>query len=254
MHRPLERHRLVEGLLGAVLFLLAVQIVTPPLLAKAELLEERRFELRKEGEDEAIVEVGNAGTMIIRVDVRQPIASAPVKIFLEGPDGLQVEKSGPAPLSLRFRIDASRVGRYRAVVSNVGKMARLTGRLRVEWKEAPSSGAPDTTEEPAEPDPPALTDGEILYPEDRQLVRAVCRDRNEDIFLRLDLDEKRGAFFLHYHPVFDLETGSRSDEGVIPLRGDGETTLILDEERKILTLGGDLFCRVRLFYGEPLGE
>ena len=228
--------------------------------AATATLEERDFTLRKGGEDRVVFQVAEPGTIQVRIEVREPLTSSPVALLLEGPNGIQVDKKGAAPLRLRFTVtDAAQVGDWRAIVSNPGKLARLVGRIAVRFEaSAPQATAPPTAAPPtAAPQAtaraaPPVTDGRIRAPEDRSKIRAVCRDKNEDVFVRVDLESGEGAFFLRYRPVFRLRATAR-ETGLVELRGDGEAPLRLDLGQKALFVegkDGGLFCRVRLYYGD----
>ncbi len=220
----------------------------------AETVEVRAFSLKKDAEDVLLVEIREAGLLLVRVNVKRPLATAPVQLTLVGPDGVQVEKEGSAPLRLRYALEGSeRLGTWRVVVKNHGKMALLTGKVRVDFEPSPPPPPAPPAAAPAVPSR-EVTDGKVFYPEDEARIRAVCRNKNQDVFVRLDMTSGKGGYYMGYNRVFELEVSYRSDE-VIELRGGGEPFL-LDTEKKVLYFASGeagVFCRVRIYRGEPLG-
>ncbi|MCP5114905.1 MAG: hypothetical protein GY953_29085, partial [bacterium] len=64
-----------------------------------------------------------------------------------------------------------------------------------------------------------LTDGRVSYIDDRRL-RAVCRDRNTDVSVRLDLEQGTGVLLLRSNHVSSFAARELSGEK-IELRGSG---------------------------------
>ncbi len=212
-------------------------------------VEERSFDLGKDGREQLVFPVAGRATVIVRAVVRKPLASTPVRLLLEGPGGLRVEKTGSAPLRLRYRVEKpEEEGSWRAVVVNVAKAGRMTGKLSVDLE----TGAPRaSTPEPGRRGGAAVTDGEVSRADDPRL-RAVCRDDNRDVAVRLDLERGSGRLFFRYNHVFDLEVQVLS-EGVVELRGGGEHPLYLDLAKQVLYFASGetgTFCRVQIYRGE----
>ncbi len=234
---------------SSVLGVLLLSLYAGPLLAAGKPLEVKDFELGKDGAAEAIVDVGEPGTLSVRVRLEQPLATAPVGLWLHGPDGVQVEKKGSAPLRLRYDVTtAEQLGSWRATVRNVGKMSRLAGQVQVSFTAAAPAG--ETEAAPARA--ARVTDGKITSHQNLQRIRAVCRDRNRDVSVRLDLESGTGGLFLKYNRALALAP-SETSGGVIELGGSGEAPLYLDTERRVLFFrGGEkgIFCKVRIYYGE----
>ena len=239
--------------------------------ADADLLDEKRFDLRKDGEQTILFRVDTNGTLRVRAHVREPLASAPVRLLLRGPDGVEVEKKGSAPINLRYRVEnVAQHGEWVLIVHNVGKMGRLTGTADVRFERAP---------EPAETAPPAssavsasavsastvpaptasrtdarptatsapVTDGKVLA---GRRLRAACRDRNRDVEVRVDLESGSAGLYLSYNLIADL--AARKVDGRIELRGDGEQALWLDPEQKVLYFAAGasgVFCKVKMYPG-----
>ncbi len=138
--------------------------------------------------------------------------------------------------------------RWRAVVVNVAKVGRVTGKLSVDLE---TGAPPGLAPEPGGRAAAAVTDGEVSRADDPRL-RAVCRDDNRDVSVRLDLESGSGKLFLSYNHVFDLAVRTLSD-GVVELRGGGEHPLYLDLGKRVLTFASGetgTFCRVRIYRGE----
>ncbi len=210
---------------------------------------ERRFELGKDGREQVVFPVAGRATVIVRAVVKKPLASTPVRLLLEGPGGLRVEKTGSAPLRLRYRVEKpEEEGSWRAVVVNVARAGRLTGKLSVDLESgAPPSSAPKAGKRA----PAAVTDGAVSRADDPRL-RVVCRDDNRDVSLRLDLESGSGRLYLRDNHVFDLEVRALS-EGVVELRGGGEHPLYLDLGKGVLYFASGergAFCRVRVYRGD----
>ena len=165
-------------------------------------------------------------------------------VRLTGPDGVEVEKQGSAPLRLRYEVTgAERLGSWRVTVTNAGRMTRLSGQVRVDFTRASREAA-----KPAAAGP--VTDGKVTYPQEKHRIRAACRDRNQDVSVRVDLERGTGGLFLSYVRVAALEPRETS-AGVVELTGSGGETLFLDTGRRVLFFrGGRVFCKVRVYYGE----
>ncbi len=116
---------------------------------------------------------------------------------------------------------------------------------------APMGGGDDSTAAEAD-----LTDGRVSYIDDRRL-RAVCRDRNTDVSVRLDLEQGTGVLLLRSNHVSSFAARELSGEK-IELRGSGRHSLVLDLARQALlfTSGEEgTFCRVRIYrHGERGGR
>ena len=201
--------------------------------------------------------VAGRATVIVRAVVREPLPSTPVQLLLEGPGGLRVEKTGSAPLRLRYRVEKpEEEGSWRAVVVNVARAGQVTGKLSVDLETgAPATPSPRPGKRaPAENPPPPVTDGEVSRADDPRL-RVVCRDRNPDVSLRLDLEAGAGKLYLSYNHLFDLEVRALSDD-VVEIRGGGEHPLYLDLGKRLLYFAdgeAGTFCRVRIYRGGELG-
>lgn len=228
--------------------LLAALLCAAPLAA--ETVEVRDFELHKNGEDVLLVELHEPGLVVVRVHIREPLARVPVQLTLQGPDGVRVEKEGSAPLQLKYALEGrERLGTWRVVVKNHAKLPVLAGKVQVDFEPSPSP-APSVAETPP---PSPSTDGKIVYPEDDARIRAVCRDKNQDVVVRIDMTSGQGAFYMGYHRVFHLEASYRSND-VVELRG-GEVPFFLDLDKKVIYFADDdaaVFCRVRIYRGVPL--
>lgn len=233
-------------------FLAALLIGALPLAA--ETVEKRDFRLRKDSEDVLLVELHEPGIVEVRVHVREPLATAPVLLTLLGPDGVRVEKEGSAPFRLRYAVEgAERLGSWRVVVQNVGKLPTLAGQVRVDFKPSPAPPSAPAAATPTRPTTALpVTDGKVFYPDDESRIRAVCRDKNQDVFVRVDMTSGKGAYYMGYHRVFDLAASYRSDS-VVELRGDG-VPFFLDLDKKVIYFADGetgVFCRVRIYRGEP---
>lgn len=230
------------------LFLTALLFATP---LAAATVEEKEFRLEKDGEEAFLVELREPGLLEVRVHVKEPLSTAPVQLTLHGPDGVRLEKKGSAPLRLRYALEGrERLGTWRLVVKNHGKIAILAGKVRIDFEPSPT---PPTGLSASEPPPRPVTDGRIVYPEDESKIRAVCRDKNQDVFVRADMASGKGAYYMGYHRVFDLQATYRSDD-LVELRGGGEPFL-LDLGKKVIYFAegeAGVFCRVRIYRGEPL--
>ena len=229
-----------------------------PAAALAELIEERDFRLTKNGRDHAVFSVTGAGTLIVRARIQQPFATAPVRLLLEGPGGLRVEKQGSSPLRLRYTVAGSSTGdTWRASVINASRLPDVAGRLTVEIQRGrarpPATAYGETDDNAAAPDiKPGVTDGKVTVVDDRRL-RVVCRDRNLDVSVRLDLEQGTGELLMRFNPVFSLTVRQLSDDR-IELRGDGQAPLYLDLAKKAIFFASaqdGAFCRVRIYrHGE----
>ncbi len=223
-----------------------------PAAPPKKLLEERDFRLAKDGRDQVAFSVAGAGTLVVRVRIKEPVATAPVQLLLEGPGGLRVEKTGSAPLRLRYVVTAAIPGNstWRASVINAGKLPNVTGKLTVEIQSTRRRGRqpavdPATAADAGETD---LTDGKVSYVDDRRL-RAACRDRNSDVSVRLDLEQGTGALLMRFNQVFTLAVRQLSDNR-IEMRGSGRHALYLDlAKRAIFFASGEegTFCHVRIY-------
>ncbi len=262
-----------------------------PAAASGQVLEERAFRLEKFDSERVVFSVTRAGALVVRARVKEPLATTPVKLLLEGPGGLRVEKEGSAPLRLRYHFTgAMEPETWHASVINVSRVANVTGKLTVELQDPKpgtkrridgvvTTGHPETGEaapgdaaaggeEPAVASgvtaPPAArvpearatragaTDGKVSYANDPRL-RAVCRDRNLDVSLRLDLDQGTGVLLLRSNHVFSFAAHQTSDER-IEIRGSGQHALYLDLGRETLSFASGeegTFCRVRIYRGQP---
>lgn len=266
-----------KSMLRCWILCLLAAVAGAPLSAKDKPLEEKSFELGKSGEEILVFEISRPGTIRARAHIRAPMVTAPLKLLLEGPDGTLVEKESSAPLSMRYRVESSaQLGAWRLRVISVGKVGVIRGSAEiffepsagavVEPKEtsppaeeltssepAPPEPAPPPRAEPAASSPPSdpVTDGRVVTPRDPNQLRAVCRDQNTDVFVRLDLGSRTGGFYMRYNQVFDLAV-TRIGEQVIEMRGSGEVPLYLDRENNSLFfVEGEqgVFCRVRIHVG-----
>lgn len=232
-------------------------------------IEKKRFRLGKNGEQEVGFQLNQTGTLTARVVLQGSFVNRPVRVTLIAPDGREVKKEGAAPLRLRYELnDTSRFGSWRAVVKNHAKMTLLEGHLRLDFeaKERPITKQPSTTAPPSEmpaetpavaASPPApspakdLTDGEVQTVQDMSRIRAVCRGRNDDVFIRLDMEAGQGTYFMSYQPIFPLKAAYRT-ESVIEING-GAGKFLLDLNRKTLVMDTEkrpVFCQTRLYFGE----
>lgn len=226
-----------------------------PSASLAELIEERDFRLTKNGRDHIVFSVAKAGTLVIGVRIKQPFAKAPIQLLLEGPGGLRVEKEGAAPLRLRYTVAASSTGNtWRASVINASRLPDVTGRLKVEiqppaqGRSLPPSAAGVSTGAAAPDAEPGFTDGKVTIVDDRRL-RAVCRDRNLDVSVRLDLEQGKGELLMRFNPVFSLTVRQLSGDR-IELRNNGQAPLYLDLAKKAIFFANaqdGAFCRVRIY-------
>ncbi len=246
------------------------------------LLEERIFRLDKTGQDRVPLSVGEPGTLVVKARVKEPFATTPIHLLLEGPGGLRVEKKGAAPLRLRFRVTAETAGEaWHASVINVSKLSDVTGKLTIELLATQNGGKHRNAEPPAPPaeppspdalapraEPPApppvvedpaatpaaedpVTDGDVSYIDDRRL-RAVCQDRNTDVSVRLDLEQGTGALLMRFNHVFSFAV-HQSSEDLVEMRGSGRHPLLLDLAKRaiVFTTGEEgTFCRVKIYRGE----
>ncbi|MEM7350655.1 MAG: hypothetical protein AAF657_07600 [Acidobacteriota bacterium] len=216
------------------------------------LLDERGFRLAKHGSDQVIITPGEAGILVVRARVKKPLPTLPIRLLLEGPDGLQIEKQDSSPLRLRYPLDeALAKASWRASVVNVSNLGPVTGQLTVELEPGASAPAASSIAQPKGQS--KLTEGRVRVVDDQQ-IRAACRDKNTDVFVRLDMHDGRGAFYMGFNPVFTL-TASYSSDRVIEMRGSGEHPLYLDLDQRILYFASGeegTFCRARIFLGEEL--
>jgi len=229
----------------------------PALAATKKPIAERNFELRKGGSDQLEFPLGETGTITVRAHVKEPAASTPIRLLLEGPGDVQLKKTGPAPLKLRHPLAyPSQQGRWRATVVNVSKIGRVTGKLRVFFEPDVSEQDPESEEEDDAETPapravsaaPAARAGAAAP----KALRAVCRDKNRDVSVRLDPASGTGALMMSSHHVFSLES-SYVSENVIEMKGNGEHPLYLDREREAIYFrSGEKgeFCKVRIDEGE----
>ncbi len=236
----------------AVLAALGLLVTTLPcpLAAQTKLLGERDFRLAKDGRDQVVFPVDEAGMLVVRVRIREPVATAPVKLLLEGPGGLRVEKRGSAPLRLRYAVTAETASdAWRVSVINTGKLPNVLGRLTVEL--GPQQNARRRGQVAADGTAritPAVTDGRVSIVDDQRL-RAECRDRNPDVSVRLDLEQGTGALLMRFNHVFSFAVRQISEDR-IEMRGSGQHPLYLDiTERTLFFASGEtgLFCRVRIY-------
>ncbi len=229
-------------------------LVLCPAAAPAELLEERDFRLAKSGRDHVVFSVAEAGTLVIRVRIKQPFATAPVQLLLEGPGGLRVEKKGSAPLRLRYTVAAATGETWRASVINVSRLPDVTGSLTVEIQPAPlrprspAAGMPVAAGATAADLEPGVTDGKVSIIDDRRL-RAACRDRNVDVSVRIDLERGTGVFLMRFNHVFSFAARQLSEDR-IEMRGSGQQPFYLDLAKKVILFANSedgAFCRVRIY-------
>lgn len=211
-----------------------------------QVIEERRFRLPKRGEDLAVFTLTEPATIVVDLRIKTPLATIPMRLVLEGPDGLQVDKQGAAPLRLRHTvIELHGPQTWRAVVLNTSNLGPVAGRMTIEI-EPVNHGNASAAVARSKPDA-----GTVRFIDD-QKIRAVCRDENTDVFVRLDMERHTGVFFMSFNPVFNLEATYIADR-VIEMRGDGEHPLYLDLERRLLYFASGepaTFCQVRLHFDE----
>ncbi len=239
--------RALSAVLSAVgLSLLAIPCPGAP----AQPLGERDFRLSKNGSELVVFPVTEAGTLVVKVRITKPFARSPVRLLLEGPGGLRVEKEGFAPLRLRYTVANATAGEtWRALVINVGRLPDLTGKLTVELRSPqgsaplPLAGDPIASETKAN-----VTNGTVSFIDDRRL-RAVCRDRNPDVSVRLDLELGTGALLMRFNYVFSFAARQTSEDR-IEMRGSGQHPLYLDlVKQAIVFASGEqgIFCQVRIY-------
>ncbi len=226
-----------------------------PAARSGELLEARDFRLTKDGRDQVVFSVAEAGTLVVKARVREPIASTPVQLLLEGPGGLRVEKIGPAPLRLRYSIAPAVAGTetWRASVINVSKIPSVIGKLTVEIQPARRrpqmpTGDPSRGDDGSAADATSLTDGKVSYVDHRRL-RAACRNRNPDVSVQLDLEHGTGALLMRFNHVFSFAARQVSEDR-IEMRGSGRHALYLDlASQAIFFASGEegIFCHVRIY-------
>ncbi len=215
-----------------------------PALAAKKPIAELDFELGKKGSGQVELTLGQTGTITVRANVKEPASNTPLRLLLEGPGDVRQEKTGSAPLKLRYQLAYPRQqGTWRATVINVSKIGRVTGKLRVYFEpwESEKSDEADTGASAAVPEP-----------EPAEPMRAVCRDKNQDVAVGLDMEHGTAALFMSSHHVFSLES-SYVSENVIELKGSGKHPLYLDRTKGTLYFkNGEQgeFCKVRMDYGE----
>ncbi len=185
---------------------------------------------------------------MVRARLKQPFATASIRLLLEGPGGLRVEKQGSAPLRLRYTATSATAGKtWRATVINASRLPDVAGKLTVEIQRRAGQPAAATTTAPVAIET-GLTDGKVTIIDDRRL-RAVCRDRNPDVSVRLDLEQGTGAFLMRFNHVFSFATRQLSEDR-IEMRGSGRDPLYLDLAKKIIFFAAaedGAFCRVRIY-------
>ena len=242
MNRNIQRTVILIGcglsLLGSV-----------PTSAAPRLIEERDFRLSKSESDHVVFSIPEAGLLVLRARIRQPFASVPVRVLLEGPGGLRVEKEGSAPLRLRYPVSAARIGEsWRATVINVGRLPNVTGELTVEIQHRGTRALDTPSDNEGHNVEPDVTDGKVSIVDDRRL-RAVCRDRNTDISLRIDLEQGSGELLMRFNHVFSFKVHQASQDR-IELRGGGAQELYLDLASQAIVFASredGAFCRVRIY-------
>ncbi len=272
---PDTRRHILHAALGLSLLV----TLSSPAAPAGQLLEERNFRLHKDGRERVVFTVARAGMLVVRVRIKEPFPSTPVHILLEGPGGLRVERTGSAPLRLRYGVaGAEEPATWHASVVNVSKLADVTGKLTIELQDprhktkrhaaaevetggieagrqepdaaAGTSASPPAADRAAEATGTGFTDGEVSYIDDRRL-RVVCRDRNSDVSLRLDLDQGTGVLLLRSNHVFSFAARQTSDDR-IEIRGSGQHPLYLDLNKQALYFASGetgTFCRVRIYRG-----
>ncbi|MCP4661230.1 MAG: hypothetical protein GY856_37985 [bacterium] len=239
------------GACGAIA-LGALMMSFGPALAAKKPIAARDFQLSKKGSDRVELTLEQTGTITVRASVKEPATNTPLRLLVEGPGDVRLEKTGPAPLKLRHQLAYPRQqGTWRATVINVSKIGWVTGKLRVFFEPWESEQHADPGEEPGEAEAGA---GSAAPPEPASaaLVRAACRDKNQGVAVRLDMERGTGALYMSSHHVFSLES-SRVSENLIELRGNGEHPLYLDKNKETLYFkSGEKgeFCKVRIDYGE----
>ncbi len=241
--------------LAPAVLLAALCLLLHPARLPAEMLEKRDFRLAKNGQDHVVLSLAEAGTLVVRARVKPPYATAAIRLLLEGPGGLRVEKEGPAPLRLRYAVaDPTAGDTWRASVISASSLPNVIGRLSVELQPALSGARQPAAEVAAAAGKPALatlpgaTDGKVTIIDDRRL-RAACRDRNLDVSLRLNLEHGTGNLLMRFHPVFSLTVNQLSDDR-IEMRGSGGDPLYLDLDKKAIFFASardGAFCRVRIY-------
>ncbi len=234
-----------------------------PAASTGQLLEARDFRLGKDAEERIVFSVARDGLLVVRARIKKPLPGTPVGLRLEGPEGLRVEKTGQAPLRLRYEVTgALEPQTWHASVINVSKLPGVTGELTVELEDfrRPAKGRPGRGSGPvliSPPDPAELagdgpfSDGKVTTIDHRHL-RVVCRDRNSDVSLRLDLDQGTGVLLLRTNHVFSVNL-RETPEDLIEIRGSGQHPLFLDLGKEAIFLASGekgTFCRVRIYYGE----
>lgn len=260
-----QRTRYVAACVGIGL---SLWLTLPCLAAPAQLLGERNFRLGKNGSDQMVFPVNESGTLLVKVRIKQPIAQASVQLLLEGPGGLRVEKQGSAPLRLRYTVTATSPGEtWRASVINAGKLPNLVGRVTVEIESsgkstvAPADDSTIVSSKTATSKTATgktvtgktgVTDGRVSIIDNRRL-RAVCRDRNPDISVQLDLELGTGVLLMRFNHVFSF-AARQTSEHRIEMRGSGQHPLYLDLAKETIFFDSGergIFCRARIYrHGE----
>jgi hypothetical protein len=241
--------------INAILTAAVLSLLPLPCLAEhpSKLLEARDFRLAKDSRDQVVFSLSEPGTLVVTARIRKPVRNTPVELLLEGPGGLQVTKTGPAPLRLRYTAaDPAAAETWHASVINVSKLPDVTGTLTVEIQPLhDQEPATDVTVPAGMADAAATeatTDGKVRFVDDRR-IRAVCRDRNPDVSVRLDLERGTGELLMRSNHVFSLAARQVS-EHLIEMLGSGPHPLYLDlEQREIVFTSGEegTFCRVRIY-------
>lgn len=231
---------------GTLITLCTLLVAAVPADAK-EPIAKQDFRLSKKGSERLVFTLAETGLLTVRAHVKKPATNTPIRLVLEGPDGIPMEKKGPAPLRLRRKLgDPSHRGEWRATVFNVSKIGEVIGQIRVyfepdaagEEEEKPPEVEPEQPREPAE-----TPSADAAAP---QIVRAVCRDRNRDVAVELDPTHGTGRLLMSSRYVFALKS-SRIGPDVIEMRGNGDEPLFLDKSQKAIYFrngGTATFCRV----------
>lgn len=237
------------GAWGAIALAALMLSITPTLAAKKPIAE-REFELRKGGSEQVEFTLEQTGTLTVRANVKEPASNTPLRLLLEGPGDVRMEKTGSAPLKLHHQLAYPRQqGAWRATVINVSKIGRVTGKLQEFFEPWESEEGPDPGAVPGGAQTQASSP--IPVPTSSEWIRAVCRNKNQDIAVRWDPERGTGALLMSSHHVFSLESNQVS-ENVIELKGSGEHPLYLDRNKEtIFFQSGEKgeFCKVRIDHG-----
>ena len=218
-----------------------------PCLASStiKLLDTRGFRIDKDGHDQIIFKVTEPGEIVVKARVLKPIPTASIRLLLEGPSDLRVEKQGAAPLRLRYAPEEPHSDAlWRITVINISKLGPMTGKISIGLEPGQLPDRSDSANL-------NRTDGQVTYVGESRL-RAVCRDKNRDIYLRLDMERGTGSFYMSFNPVFRL-TAEYASEHLIEVRGNGTHPLLLDTRKRTLYFADGergVFCRVSLYYGQ----